>query len=354
MNRSNPGPQWVPLQSVTILPQASYTVYSISHCEVPSAMQDWVFASFARDLHKLMLLGKNGYIRYQGALRYCCHTKSVKLVSALGQGFGCKRGDQLNLKQLKCLGNKTWIEILLAKKNARDFSSAKSLQLRPRCGFNISGPWHAWLPDISRAQRFGLWHRSRWEMLVLRRMFGDGQSYFSMVKIQNHPSNSQWNLELDVSGDCFLKEDVSGLGNLMYQHFPNSGICWRNFQWTQMFLLAQTLISRWLHPGTFNLDTQNDQFPRKWRSIFPKAHHIMGALKPPLGFSLIVPASFSVPFLMWLVILSRAQPDSEHAISSGFCVKKTGFSRQRIRCEEWFFLGATDLSLRLLAMYKLR
>jgi len=151
MNRSNPGPQWVPLQSVTILPQASYTVYSISHCEVPSAMQDWVFASFARDLHKLMLLGKSGYIRYQGALRYCCHTKSVKLVSALGQGFGCKRGDQLNLKQLKCLGNKTWIEILLAKKNARDFSSAKSLQLRPRCGFNISGPWHAWLPDISRA-----------------------------------------------------------------------------------------------------------------------------------------------------------------------------------------------------------
>lgn len=41
---------------------------------------------------------------------HCCHTKSVKLASALGQGFGCKRGDQLNLKQLKCLGNKTWIE----------------------------------------------------------------------------------------------------------------------------------------------------------------------------------------------------------------------------------------------------
>ena len=82
-------------------------------------------------------------------------------------------------------------------------------------------------------------------------------NHFSMVKIQNHPSDSQWNLELDVSGDCFLKEDVSGLGNLMWQHFPDSD--WRNFQWTQMFLLAQTLISRWLYPRTFNLDTQNGQ-----------------------------------------------------------------------------------------------
>ena len=54
-------------------------------------------------------------------------------------------------------------------------------------------------------------------------MFGDFQSYFSMVKIQNHPSNSQWNLELDVSGDCFWRRMFRDLGIWCENIFPTQG-----------------------------------------------------------------------------------------------------------------------------------
>ena len=78
----------------------------------------------------------------------------------------------------------------------------------------------------------------------------------------------------------FWRRMFRDLGIWCENIFPTQGfVCWRNFQWTQMFLLAQTLISRWLHPGTFNIDTQNGQDSNS-RSIFPRPIILCGPETP--------------------------------------------------------------------------
>ena len=98
-----------------------------------------MFASFARDLHKLMPPGTSGCplpggvaILFTVAIHTRLWLQAFRSVEPQAAEVPWKQNPDRNL---------------LAKKNAGDFSSAKLLQLRPRSGLNISGAWHAWLPD---------------------------------------------------------------------------------------------------------------------------------------------------------------------------------------------------------------